>query len=143
MHRAPAFGSYDPDYGPYTGHPGDPRTPHYDEDRHWTKTVDEVADEFITNPSFVFEWLGNREIFEDKSIEPLGEDQHGATLGQLLVTIMAGRDADALRAVYALRKRCVADNIRQIEERAMEILADQEDQYDEPDHYADDPHHWY
>lgn len=69
---------------------------------------DDSPDEY--SPASVLDWLASEDI-EHKALKPLGEDQIDATVGQLLTTIMGGREEDAIRAVYQLRERFLVHQI--------------------------------
>ena len=87
----------------------------YSNPMHHGDTFDEdTPDEY--SPASVLDWLASEDI-EHEALAPLGEDQIDATVGQLLTTIMAGREEDAVRAVYQLRERYLVHQIvnRQVE----------------------------
>lgn len=83
---------------------------HHGDDFDFEDTPDEYS------PASVLDWLASEDI-EHEVLQPLGEDQIDATVGQLLTTIMAGREEDAIRAVYQLRERFLVHTLiaRQIE----------------------------
>lgn len=134
--------AYDADYGPYYGHPADPRTPSYD-------LPDEVYDEaqrrVFSHALDLDEWLtdalGNG---PDVSIDVSKLDAPKAATRALLVALFSGTDAQVLAAAAELRTRAAAAMDQRIEDEAWDIFdAQRHDDFSPPERDLDDADHWY
>lgn len=134
--------AYDADYGPYLGHPADPRTPSYD-------LPDDVYEEaqrrVFSHPLDLAEWIdGALENGPDVSIDVSKLDAPRAATRALLVALFTGTDAQVLAAAAELRTRAAAAMDQRIEDEAWDIYdAQRYDDYSPPERDLDDADHWY
>ncbi|HXS31266.1 MAG TPA: hypothetical protein VN755_10570 [Steroidobacteraceae bacterium] len=121
--------AYDADYGPYTGHPGDPRTP--DDEPDDSPSLDDAiaaaTDEILSTACGVADWLGTA-CFTDAGEMPRNVAKLSPVeiiTGRpdlLLAVIMAGDDVQMRRAVHQLRDLAAQQFKAAIWERAGELL---------------------
>jgi hypothetical protein len=142
MRHEPRFGSYDPDYGPYHGHPADPRTPSYDLPE---EVYDEAQVRVFSHALDLDEWLsealGNG---PDVSIDVSKLDAPKASTRALLVALFNGTDQQVLAAAAEMRVRAAAAMEQRIEDEAWDIYDSRlYDNYEPPEKDLDDADHWY
>jgi hypothetical protein len=142
MRHEPRFGSYDPDCGPYHGHPADPRTPSYDLPE---EVYDEAQRRVFSHAIDLDEWLsealGNG---PDVSINVSKLDAPKASTRALLVALFNGTDQQVLAAAAEMRSRAAAAMEQRIEDEAWDIYdAQRYDDFSPPEKDLDDADHWY
>jgi len=142
MRHEPRFGSYDSDYGPYHGHPADPRTPSYDLPE---EVYDEAQRRVFSHAIDLDEWLsevlGNG---PDVSIDVSKLDAPKASTRALLVALFNGTDQQVLAAAAEMRVRAAAAMDGRIEDEAWDIYdAQRYDDFSPPERDLDDADHWY
>lgn len=142
MRQEPRFGSYDPDYGPYHGHPADPRTPSYDlPDEVYDEAQQRVFSHAIDLDEWLSEALGNG---PDVSVDVSKLDAPKASTRALLVALFVGTDQQVLAAAAEMRVRAAAAMEQRIEDEAWYILdAQRYDNFEPPERDLDDADHWY
>jgi len=142
MRHEPRVGSYDPDYGPYHGHPADPRTPSYDlPDEVYDEAQARVFSHAIDLDEWLSEALGNG---PDTSIDVSKLDAPKASTRALLVALFVGTDQQVLAAAAEMRVRAAAAMEQRIEDEAWYILdAQRYDNFEPPERDLDDADHWY
>jgi len=142
MRHEPRFGAHDEDYGPYYGHPADPRTPSYDLP---DEVYDEAQQRVFSHALDLWEWLdealGNG---PDVSIDVSKLDAPKASTRALLVALFVGTDAQVLAAAAEMRSRAVAAMEQRIEDEAWDIYDSRRyDNFEPPERDLDDADHWY
>jgi hypothetical protein len=142
MRQEPRFGSYDPDYGPYHGHPADPRTPSYDlPDEVYDEAQQRVFSHAIDLDEWLAEALGNG---PDTSIDVSKLDAPKASTRALLVALFVGTDQQVLAAAAEMRGRAAAAMEQRIEDEAWDIYDSRRyDNFEPPERDLDDADHWY
>lgn len=128
--KRPAF---DPDYGAYTGHAMDPRSPCEccDEVMTEDEARGEAQDQILSVADSTSDWLA-KECNTDagrlpKDVRHLtGRDFMEATPATCWATLLTGNDAQIRMAAHRLRDLALVDHGDLIKLRASEILAGQE-----------------
>ena len=134
--------AYDEDYGPYYGHPADPRTPSYDLPE---EVYDEAQTRVFSHALDLDEWLaealGNG---PDVSIDVSKLDAPKASTRALLVALFVGTDQQVLAAAAEMRSRAAAAMEQRIEDEAWDIYDSRRyDDFSPPEKDLDDADHWY
>jgi hypothetical protein len=137
MRHEPRFGAYDEDYGPYYGHPADPRTPSYDLPE---EVYDEAQVRVFSHALDLAEWLdealGNG---PDVSIDVSKLDAPKASTRALLVVLFNGTDEQIVAAAKEMRSRAAAAMEQRIEDEAWDIYDSRlYDNYEPPEKDLDD-----
>jgi|694.fasta_scaffold132243_5 hypothetical protein len=127
---------YDPDYGPYTGHPHDPRTDHDGVDLDLEAAKDEIA----RTPLFVTDWLAHEATTDETplDLQAVPAELQQATADQLIALVFAGHIDRIVPAVYELRVRYLRAKDGDITSRAWEKYEDEIKRAD-----FDDNHFWF
>jgi len=142
MRHEPRFGSYDPDYGPYHGHPADPRTPSFDlPEEVYEEAQQRVFSHALDLDEWLAEALGNG---PDVSVDVSKLDAPKATTRALLVALFVGTDEQILAAAKEMRSRAAAAMEQRIEDEAWDIYDSRRyDDFSPPEKDLDDADHWY
>jgi hypothetical protein len=137
MRQEPRVGSYDPDYGPYHGHPADPRTPSYDPpDEVYDEAQQRVFSHAIDLEEWLAEALGND---PDTSIDVSKLDAPKASTRALLMALFVGTDEQIVAAAKEMRSRAAAAMDDRIEDEARDIFdAQRHDNFEPPEKDLDD-----
>jgi hypothetical protein len=137
MRHEPRLGSYDPDYGPYHGHPADPRTPSYDlPDEVYEEAQTRVFSHALDLDEWLSEALGNG---PDVSIDVSKLDAPKASTRALLVALFVGTDEQILAAAKEMRSRAAAAMDGRIEDEAWDIFdAQRHDNFELPEKDLDE-----
>jgi hypothetical protein len=124
-----------------TGHPGDPRTDPDDNALTLELATELAEDENERTPAHFAAWLfdvadnphTDRTPADLAALRERLDDGEPLTAGQCVALIVAGTDADALRAVHIVRDlfRAAPASTEWLEGRAKELLAAQEEQEEE------------
>jgi hypothetical protein len=134
--------AYDQDYGPYYGHPADPRTPSYDlPDEVYDEAQARVFSHAIDLDEWLSEALGNG---PDVSIDVSKLDASKASTRALLVALFCGTDEQIVAAAKEMRVRAAAAMEQRIEDEAWDIYDSRRyDDFSPPEKDLDDADHWY
>jgi hypothetical protein len=134
--------AYDEDYGPYYGHPADPRTPSYDlPDEVYEEAQTRVFSHALDLDEWLAEALGNG---PDTSIDVSKLDAPKASTRALLVALFNGTDQQVLAAAAEMRTRAAAAMDGRIEDEAWDIYDSRRyDNFEPPERDLDDADHWY
>jgi len=137
MRHEPRVGSYDPDYGPYHGHPADPRTPSHDlPDEVYEEAQQRVFSHALDLDEWLAEALGNG---PDTSIDVSKIDAPKASTRALLVALFVGTDQQVLAAAAEMRSRAAAAMEQRIEDEAWDIYDSRRyDNFEPPERDLDD-----
>ena len=127
---------YDPDYGPYTGHPHDPRSDYDDIDLDLEQAKDEIA----RTPLFITDWLAHEATCDETPVDLTKvPDFHQATADQLIALVFGSTDFEKIvSAVYELRARYLRAKDGDITSRAWERYEDEIKRAQ-----CDDDHFWF
>jgi hypothetical protein len=134
--------AHDEDYGPYYGHPADPRTPSYDlPEEVYEEAQQRVFSHALDLDEWLSEALGNG---PDVSIDVSKLDAPKASTRALLVALFNGTDQQVLAAAAEMRSRAAAAMEQRIEDEAWDIYDSQRyDNFEPPEKDLDDADHWY
>jgi hypothetical protein len=134
--------AYDEDYGPYYGHPADPRTPSYDlPDEVYEEAQTRVFSHALDLDEWLAEALGNG---PDVSIDVSKLDAPKASTRALLVALFNGTDEQIVAAAKEMRSRAAAAMEQRIEDEAWDIYDSRRcDDFSPPEKDLDDADHWY
>jgi hypothetical protein len=137
MRHEPRFGSYDPDYGPYHGHPADPRTPSFDlPEEVYEQAQQRVFSHAIDLDEWLAEALGNG---PDVSVDVSKLDAPKASTRALLVALFVGTDEQIVAAAKEMRSRAAAAMDGRIEDEAWDIFdAQRHDNFEPPEKDLDE-----
>ena len=129
--------AYDEDYGPYYGHPADPRTPSYDlPDEVYDEAQARVFSHALDLDEWLAEALGNG---QDTSIDVSKLDAPKASTRALLVALFNGTDQQVLAAAAEMRTRAAAAMDGRIEDEAWDIFdAQRHDNFEPPEKDLDE-----
>lgn len=113
------------DYGPYRGHPADPRTDDDDIGAAFEDAEGIAQDEFLATPANVAQWLakvtdtpaGWKPI--TFAADPLPTSM---TTAELLALLVSGTERQAREARYVLRDRYIAAHKTEIAARVADIM---------------------
>ena len=132
----------DEDYGPYYGHPADPRTPSYVlPDEVYDEAQQRVFSHALDLDEWLSEALGNG---PDVSINVSKLDAPKASTRALLVALFNGTDQQVLAAAAEMRVRAAAAMDGRIEDEAWDIYDSQRyDNFEPPEKDLDDADHRY
>lgn len=116
------------DYGPYTGHPMDPRTDDLDDETMTREDAEyEATEQLLSYAESVADWLAKacdtdagRQPLDVRALEPLQIIEGDPAL--LLTVLMNGDQLQAMRALHRLRELAAAAFKREITERADELM---------------------
>lgn len=122
---------FDPDYGSYTAHPMDPRTPEPDDD---ALTADdarsEATDQVLSYAEGVADWLAKacdcdagRQPLDVRALDAVQIMEGPPHL--LLTVLMNGDNTQALRALHRMRDLAAKHFAPEIDSRAAQLLAGQ------------------
>ena len=127
---------YDPDYGPYTGHPHDPRYDYDDIDLDLEAAKDEIA----RTPLYVADWLAHEATCNETPVDLLAvpAELRQATVDQLIAQMFAGHIDRIVPAVYELRVRFLRAKDGDVTSRAWERYEDEIKRAQ-----CDDDHFWF
>lgn len=127
---------YDPDYGPPTGHPHDPRTDHDGVDLDLEAAKDEIA----RTPLFIVDWLAHEATTDETPVDlqAVPAELQQATADQLIALVFAGHIDRIVPAVYELRARYLRAKDGDITSRAWERYEDEIKRAQ-----CDDSHLWF
>jgi len=114
---------YDPDFGPYTGHPHDPRSDYDDIDLDLEGAKDEIA----RTPLYVIDWLAHEATADETPVDlpAVPADLRQATANQLIALVFAGHIDQIVPAVHELRVRYLRAKDGDVTSRAWEKLEDE------------------
>lgn len=119
---------FDPDYGSYTAHPLDPRTPEpADDELSDDQAHDEAVDQVLATPELMANWLAFECSREAKPVDVQALTEHAvieASVPALLAVLLSGDDRHASRALRRLRELAIEQNAEHINTRAAALLAD-------------------
>ena len=127
---------YDPDYGPPTGHPHDPRSDYDDPDL----DLEVAADELARTPLFVVDWLAHEATSDETPVDlaAVPADLRQATADQLIALVFAGHIDRIVPAAHELRARYLRAKEGDITTRAWERYEDDLKRAE-----YDDGHFWF
>lgn len=119
---------FDRDFGAYTGHPMDPRTPEADDDELTEDDArSEATDQILSFSESVADWLAKacdtdegRSPLDVRALEPV-QILNGSP-AMLLAVLMNGDNTQALRALHRLRELAAAGFDDVITQRAAEMM---------------------
>jgi hypothetical protein len=121
---------FDADYGSYTGHPMDPRSPCdcCNEVMTADEARGEATDQILSFAESVADWMAKacdcdegRMPLDVRDLEPLQIIEGSPAL--LVACLMNGDNSQVLRAVHKLREMAAKNFATEIDERAAELLA--------------------
>lgn len=120
---------FDPDYGSYTAHPLDPRTPEpADDELSDDEARDEAVDQVLATPELMANWLAFECSREAKPVDVQALTEHAvieASVPALLAVLLSGDDRHASRALHRLRELAIEQNAELIDQRAASLLRHQ------------------
>ena len=127
---------YDPDYGPYTGHPHDPRSDYEDIDLDF----EAAKDDMLRTPLYVTDWLAHEATCDETPVDLAKvPDLQQATADQLIAVVFGSTDFKKIvSAVYELRVRYLRAKDGDITSRAWERYEDEIKRAQ-----SDDSHLWF
>ena len=128
---------YDPDYGPYTGHPHDPRSDYEDIDL----DIEAAKDELLRTSLYTTDWLANEGTTDETPVHlaAVPDDLRQATADQLVALVFAATDpARIVAAAYELRVRYLRAKDGDVTDRAWERYEDEIKRAE-----YDDNHFWF
>ena len=119
---------FDADYGSFSGHWLDPRTPEPDLSvMTQDEAQSEAAEQILSHAESVADWLAKacdtpagREPLDVRALEPVQIMEGAAPM--LLAVLMNGDNTQALRALHRLRELAAVEFKREIDERAASLL---------------------
>ena len=114
---------YDPDYGPFTGHPHDPRYDYEDIDLDF----EAAKDDMLRTPLYITDWLAHEASTDETPVDltAVPADLRQATADQLLAQVFGGHIDQIVPAVYELRVRYLRAKDGDITSRAWERYEDE------------------
>jgi hypothetical protein len=114
---------YDPDYGPPTNDPHDPRNDFEDINLDLEAAKDEIA----RTPLFITDWLAHEATADETPVDLLAvpAELRQATADQLIALVFAGHIDRIVPAVYELRVRYLRAKDGDITSRAWERHEDE------------------
>ena len=127
---------YDPDYGPPTSHPHDPRNDYGDVDLDLEAAKDEIA----RTPLFITDWLAHEATTDETPVDLMAvpAELRQATADQLIALVFAGHIDRIVAAVYELRARYLRAKDGDVTSRAWEKYEDEIKRAQ-----CDDNHFWF
>ena len=127
---------FDPDYGPPTNHPHDPRNDFEDIDLDLEAAKDEIA----RTPLFIVDWLAHEATADETPLDltTVPAELQQATADQLIALVFAGHIDRIVPAVYELRVRYLRAKDGDITSRAWERYEDEIKRAQ-----CDDSHLWF
>ena len=127
---------YDPDYGPPTSHPHDPRNDYGDVDLDLEAAKDEIARTSL----FVTDWLAHEATCDETPVDlaAVPAELQQATADQLIALVFAGHIDRIVAAVYELRVRYLKAKDGDVTSRAWEKYEDEIKRAQ-----CDDNHFWF
>ena len=127
---------YDPDYGPPTGHPHDPRSDYEDIDL----DIEAAKDEIARTPLFITDWLAHEATCDETPVDlaSVPAELRQATADQLIALVFAGHIDRIVPAVCELRARYLKAKDGDITSRAWERYEDEIKRAQ-----CDDDHFWF
>ena len=125
---------YDPDYGPLTTHPHDPRNDYDDIDL----DIEAAKDDMLRTPLFITDWLAHEATCDETPVDltAVPAELRQATADQLIALVFSGHIDRIVPAVYELRARYLRAKDGDVTSRAWERYEDdlKRTQYDD-DHF--------
>ena len=113
---------YDPDYGPYTGHPHDPRSDYDDIDLDF----EAAKDDMLRTPLFITDWLAHEATTDETPVDLTAVPAfQQATADQLIAVVFGGHIDQIVPAVYELRARYLRAKDGDVTSRAWERYEDE------------------
>ena len=127
---------YDPDYGPPTTHPHDPRNDYDDIDL----DIEAAKDDMLRTPLFITNWLAHESTCDETPVDltAVPADLRQATADQLIALVFAGHIDRIVPAVYELRVRYLRAKDGDVTSRAWERYEDEIKRAQ-----CDDNHFWF
>ena len=128
---------YDPDYGPPTGHPHDPRNDYGDVDL----DIEAAKDELLRTSLYTTDWLANEGTTDETPVDlaTVPDDLRQANADQLVALVFAAADVSRIvAAAYELRVRYLRAKDGDVTDRAWERYEDEIKRAE-----CDDNHFWF
>ena len=127
---------YDPDYGPPTTHPHDPRNDYDDIDL----DIEAAKDDMLRTPLFITDWLAHEATTDETPVDltAVPAELRQATADQLIALVFSGHIDRIVPAVYELRTRYLRAKDGDITSRAWERYEDEIKRAQ-----CDDNHFWF